>query len=112
MLQRLSVGTAIFLENLFRAFGHDGVRQAGATLEQRIARRDNGGTAYADLEWKPRVLIEMKGAGREGHGVATVRISRIERGVREVRLTTMLRLLEALEISPQVLLRDASRLSR
>jgi hypothetical protein len=56
---------AIFLENLFKAFGHDGVRQAGATLEQRISRRDNGGTAYADLEWKPRVLIEMKKAGRD-----------------------------------------------
>ena len=56
---------AIFLENLFKAFGHEGVRQAGATLEQRIARRDNGGTAYADLEWKPRVLIEMKKAGRD-----------------------------------------------
>src|SRR6478672_2755162 len=55
---------AIFLENLFKAFGHEGVRQAGATLEQRIAKRDNGGTAYADLEWKPRVLIEMKKAGR------------------------------------------------
>ncbi len=27
---------AIFLENLFRALGHEGVRQAGATLEQRI----------------------------------------------------------------------------
>ena len=56
---------AIFLENLFRAMGHEGVRQAGATLEQRIRRRDNGGTAYADLEWKPRVLIEMKKAGRD-----------------------------------------------
>ena len=56
---------AIFLENLFRALGHEGVRQAGATLEQRIQRRDNGGTAYADLEWKPRVLIEMKKAGRD-----------------------------------------------
>ena len=56
---------AIFLENLFRALGHDGVRQAGATLEQRIKKRDNGGTAYADLEWKPRVLIEMKKAGRD-----------------------------------------------
>lgn len=55
---------AIFLENLSRAFGHERVRQAGATLEQRISRRDNGGTAYADLEWKPRVLIEMKKAGR------------------------------------------------
>lgn len=56
---------AIFLENLFRALGHDGVRQAGATLEKRIKKRDNGGTAYADLEWKPRVLIEMKKAGRD-----------------------------------------------
>lgn len=56
---------AIFLENLFRALGHEGVRQAGATLEKRIKKRDNGGTAYADLEWKPRVLIEMKKAGRD-----------------------------------------------
>jgi SAM-dependent methyltransferase len=56
---------AIFLENLFRAFGHEGVRQAGATLEKRIKKRDNGGTAYADLEWKPRVLIEMKKAKRD-----------------------------------------------
>jgi len=56
---------AIFLENLFRALGHEGVRQAGATLEKRIKKHDNGGTAYADLEWKPRVLIEMKKAGRD-----------------------------------------------
>lgn len=56
---------AIFLENLFRALGHEGVRQAGATLEKRVKKRDNGGTAYADLEWKPRVLIEMKKAGRD-----------------------------------------------
>ncbi len=56
---------AIFLENLFRALGHDGVRQAGAVLEKRIKRRDNAGTAYADLEWRPRVLLEMKKAGRD-----------------------------------------------
>jgi hypothetical protein len=56
---------AIFLENLFRALGHEGVRQAGATLEQRIKKHDDGGTAYADLAWKPRVLIEMKKAGRD-----------------------------------------------
>jgi hypothetical protein len=56
---------AIFLENLFRALGHEGVRQAGATLEKRIKKRDNAGTAYADLEWKPRVLIEMKKVGRD-----------------------------------------------
>lgn len=56
---------AIFLENLFQALGHEGVRQAGATLEHRIQRRDHGGTAYADLEWRPHVLIEMKKAGRD-----------------------------------------------
>jgi hypothetical protein len=56
---------ALFLESLFRALGHEGIRQAGAVLEKRIKKHDNGGTAYADLEWKPRVLIEMKKAGRD-----------------------------------------------
>ena len=53
----------IFSEALFRAFGHEGLRQAGATLEQRIKKRDAKGTAFADLMWKPRCLIEMKKAG-------------------------------------------------
>ena len=39
-------------------------------------------------------------------GLAVVQISRIERGVREVRLTTLLRLLAALEVAPGELLRD------
>lgn len=55
----------LYLENLFKGFGHEGLRQAGATLEMRVSRRDNRGTAYADLVWKPRVLIEMKKAGRD-----------------------------------------------
>src|SRR3954468_21504881 len=55
----------LFLENLFRALGHEGLRQAGATLEMRVKRRDNRGTSYADLVWKPRVLVEMKKAGRD-----------------------------------------------
>lgn len=55
----------IFADALFRAFGHDGVRQAGATLEQRIKRRDQRGTAFADLMWKPRCLVEMKKAGTD-----------------------------------------------
>lgn len=33
-------------------------------------------------------------------GLATVQVSRIERGVREVRLTTLLRLLKALGSTP------------
>src|SRR5207244_12328659 len=53
------------LEDRFKGCGHEGLRQAGATLEMRVARRDNRGTAYADLVWKPRVLIEMKKAGRD-----------------------------------------------
>ncbi len=55
----------IFLEHLFRALGHDGVREAGATLESRIKKRDQKGTAFADLMWKPRCLIEMKKAGAD-----------------------------------------------
>jgi transcriptional regulator with XRE-family HTH domain len=37
-------------------------------------------------------------------GLASVQVSRIERGVREVRLTTLLRLLKALELPPERLL--------
>src|SRR5665811_1970012 len=55
----------VFLDRLFRALGHGGVFEAGATLEQRVRRRDNGGTAFADLVWRPRVLIEMKRAGQD-----------------------------------------------
>jgi SAM-dependent methyltransferase len=55
----------IFLEHLFQAFGHAGIRQAGATLEARMHRRSGSQrrTSFADLVWKPRVLIEMKRAG-------------------------------------------------
>lgn len=37
-------------------------------------------------------------------GLATVQVSRIERGVREIRLTTLVRLLKALDIGPNHLL--------
>jgi transcriptional regulator with XRE-family HTH domain len=37
-------------------------------------------------------------------GLAPVQVSRIERGVREVRLTTLLRLVSALELRPDALL--------
>ncbi len=36
--------------------------------------------------------------------LAVVQISRIERGTREIRLGTLIRLIDGLEISPQVLL--------
>ena len=41
----------------------------------------------------------------EKAGLAVVQISRIERGAREIRLTTLLRLLSALDVSPAKLLR-------
>lgn len=52
----------IFLDHLFKAFGWDGLLEAGARCERRI-KNDDGGTSFADLVWKPVVLIEMKKRG-------------------------------------------------
>jgi len=41
----------------------------------------------------------------EKTGLATVQVSRIERGKREVRLTTLVRLVRALDVPPGELLR-------
>jgi transcriptional regulator with XRE-family HTH domain len=41
----------------------------------------------------------------EEAGLAPVQISRIERGVREIRLTTLIRLVKALDVSADRLLR-------
>lgn len=54
----------IFLDHLFQSFGHPGgLKEAGATLEMRVAKADTGGVSFADLVWKPVVLIEMKRRG-------------------------------------------------
>ena len=55
----------IFLDRLFVAFGQGGIREAGATLEMRVRKADNKGAAFADLVWKPVVLIEMKKRGED-----------------------------------------------
>ncbi|MBD2115260.1 MULTISPECIES: DNA methyltransferase [Cyanophyceae] len=56
----------VFLENFFRAFGHEGALQAGATYEERIHKGSKKGkTGFTDLVWKPRVLIEMKKRGAD-----------------------------------------------
>ncbi len=56
----------IFLDRFFRAFGHEGAMEAGATYEARIKKGSKTGkTGYADLVWKPRVLIEMKKRGAD-----------------------------------------------
>lgn len=58
----------VFCDRLFRAFGHAGYKEAGATLEHRVKRKGVGGaTSFADLVWKPRVLIEMKKRGEPLH---------------------------------------------
>src|SRR5271170_2715275 len=50
----------VFCDRLFQAFGHKGYKEAGASLEYRV----KGGkrTKFADLLWRPRVLVEMKSA--------------------------------------------------
>jgi hypothetical protein len=52
----------IFCDRLFQAFGHRGYKEAGATLESRIKRKGSR-PRYADLMWKPRLLLEMKKRG-------------------------------------------------
>ncbi|MDZ7918164.1 MAG: type IIL restriction-modification enzyme MmeI [Rhodococcus sp. (in: high G+C Gram-positive bacteria)] len=55
----------VFCDRMFIALGHDGLREAGATLEMRLKKRDAKGTAFADLMWKPRCLVEMKRSGTD-----------------------------------------------
>ena len=67
-----------FLDHFFRALGHKGVIEAGATFEFRVAKKPGsaqlelikgpgalakGGKKFADLLWPDRVLIEMKSRG-------------------------------------------------
>jgi hypothetical protein len=55
-----------FLDRFFRAFGHEGALEAGATYEEAIKKSSKTGkTGFADLVWKPRVLIEMKKRGED-----------------------------------------------
>ncbi|WP_414619120.1 DNA methyltransferase [Calothrix sp. CCY 0018] len=55
-----------FLDRFFRAFGHDGALEAGASYEEAIKKGSKKGkTGFADLVWKPRVLIEMKKRGED-----------------------------------------------
>ncbi len=57
----------IFLVRLFQAFGQPGVLDvAGQTgFRLRKAAEDGGGTAFADLVWRPIVLVEMKRRGTD-----------------------------------------------
>ena len=58
--------SADFLDHLFRALGHDGIKEAGATRETRLAKKGGAkGKNFADLLWPERVLIEMKSRGKK-----------------------------------------------
>jgi SAM-dependent methyltransferase len=57
---------ADFLDRLFRALGHDGIKEAGATRETRLAKKGGAkGKNFADLLWPERVLFEMKSRGKK-----------------------------------------------
>jgi type I restriction-modification system DNA methylase subunit len=54
----------VFADRLFLAFGHAGYKEAGAVLEERISRKGRS-TGFADLLWRPRLLLEMKSRGEK-----------------------------------------------
>jgi SAM-dependent methyltransferase len=58
-----------FLTRFFQAFGHEGIKEAGAEFEDRLKKGSSKGkTGFADLVWRsqpglPGVVIEMKSRG-------------------------------------------------
>ena len=55
-----------FLDRFFKAFGYEGALEAGAEYEKAIKKgSQKGKTGFADLIWKPKVLIEMKQRGED-----------------------------------------------
>jgi type I restriction-modification system DNA methylase subunit len=56
----------IFLDHFFIALGYtDGLKGAGASCEYRVRDSKKRTTSFADLVWKPIVLIEMKKSGED-----------------------------------------------
>jgi hypothetical protein len=62
----------IFLDRLFQAFGQPGVLDVGGQIEFRLrkAAEDGGGTAFADLVWKPVVLVEVNNPRSKLRGIS------------------------------------------
>ena len=52
----------VFCDRLFQAFGHDGYKEAGATLEFRVKGQGKS-TKFADLLWRPRTVPDDRPAG-------------------------------------------------
>jgi type II restriction/modification system DNA methylase subunit YeeA len=53
----------LFCDRLMQAFGHAGIREAGGNLEFRVHK--GKGTKFADLLWRPRLLLETKKRGEK-----------------------------------------------
>jgi hypothetical protein len=53
----------IYCDRLFQAFGHPGIKESGGTLEYRVHKGKT--TKFADLLWRPRLLLEMKKRGEK-----------------------------------------------
>ena len=54
----------VFCDRLFKAFGHEGYKEAGASLEFRVKTKGKT-TKFPDLVWKPKLLLEMKKRGSD-----------------------------------------------
>lgn len=54
----------VFCDRLFQAFNHEGYKEAGAELEYRVKVKGKS-TKFADLLWRPRLLLEMKKRGEK-----------------------------------------------
>jgi hypothetical protein len=54
----------LFYEALFKAFGHKGCREAGVQTQFRV-KSPGQHTKFADLVWRPRLLLEMKSRGEK-----------------------------------------------
>ncbi len=56
----------VFLDRFFQAFGYEGSLEAGAKYEEAIKKGSKKkNTGFADLVWKPKLLIEMKKRGED-----------------------------------------------
>lgn len=55
----------IFFDRLFQAFGHKGLMEAGAKCEKPMKTKMKKGTAFSDLVWGSRVIIELKKRGED-----------------------------------------------
>ena len=54
----------VFCDRLFKAFGHEGYKEAGESLEFRVKTKGKT-TKFPDLVWKPKLLLEMKKRGSD-----------------------------------------------